>query len=119
MMRSDIEDERAHAARLVAILAQATPTHELLLRGQALEAATKMLLGHLAAAAAVEGPGSANEGGEAAVEHAASVIAVLAQNPDNHFGLVGQGLVPVLVQLLSLGVYCKLMISPKGRVGYS
>lgn len=39
----------------------------------------------------------------AVVEHAASVLAVMAQNPDTHFGLVGSGAVPLVVQMLGRG----------------
>jgi hypothetical protein len=39
----------------------------------------------------------------ATASHAACALSILAQNPDQHFGLVGCGAVPALVTALSSG----------------
>lgn len=46
-------------------------------------------------------------------EHAASVVAVLAQNPDMHFHVVGVGAVPALVPLLSAGKALYMLVAPR------
>ncbi|KAF5834660.1 armadillo-type protein [Dunaliella salina] len=78
------EEEQLHAARLTAILAQATPTHQMLQSHDVMDA----LLGLLQSSK------------PAVVEHAASVFSVLANNPATHFQVVGWGAVPLLVRLL-------------------
>eukprot|EP00798_Chlamydomonas_sp_ICE-L_P002958 gene2958-12964_t len=92
MMVEGSSNEQSHAARLMAILAQSTPTHGIILREGTISAVRSIL------------QGSGGEGGSTeaslAVEHAASVVAVLAQSPDTHFNLVGAGLVPVCIGLL-------------------
>jgi hypothetical protein len=44
------------------------------------------------------------------LEQAVGVVCMLSHNPDNHFLLVGEGLVPLLVPLLNRGeeilLYC-------------
>ncbi|KXZ46012.1 hypothetical protein GPECTOR_48g444 [Gonium pectorale] len=93
LVSTGCEEEAVHGCRLMAILAQATPTH-----GR---------FGELGVVSCLL-PLLRLSRGPAAAEHAASVVAVLSQNPDTHFGLVGAGAVPALVPLLTRG-------SPKCR----
>lgn len=79
---------QSHAARLLAILTQAPPTHQQVLERSE---AVPVLLRCLAAAT------------PSVVEHAASVVACMAQNPNTHFQLVNWGVVPQVVPLLSSG----------------
>jgi hypothetical protein len=37
------------------------------------------------------------------LEQAVGVVCMLVHNPDNHFAMVGEGLVPLLVSLLHKG----------------
>ncbi len=69
MMQTRNEDECLHAARLTAILAQSPPTHE-------------PLRTHNTTAALLPLVDSPNP---LVVEHACSVFAIMANNPDTHF----------------------------------
>jgi hypothetical protein len=54
-----------------------------------------------AAAAAASSPVSV--GPSLVLEQAVGVVCMLVHNPDNHFAMVGEGLVPLLVSLLHKG----------------
>ncbi|KAG2497524.1 hypothetical protein HYH03_004672 [Edaphochlamys debaryana] len=88
LLRRGCEDEQTHACRLLAILAQALPTHGTFKEAGVVAAVLPLLRGERGR-------------GPLVAEHAASVVAVLAQNPDMHFHIVGAGAVPALVPLLS------------------
>ncbi|KAG2431334.1 hypothetical protein HYH02_013324 [Chlamydomonas schloesseri] len=122
LVRRGSEEEQTHACRLLAILAQAVPTHgrfkELgvvqsvlpLLRGSRSPAPSGPFgLGAGGGSGGSSSPTSSPGASQVTIhtplvsEHAASVVAVLAQNPDMHFHVVGVGAVPALVPLLSAG----------------
>ncbi|GLC39927.1 hypothetical protein PLESTB_001820700 [Pleodorina starrii] len=92
LVRRGCEEEQTHACRLLAILAQAVPTHGRMKALGVVQAVLPLLRPTRGSAAAA-----------VVAEHACSVLAVLAQNPDMHFHLVGAGGVPALVPLLTTG----------------
>ncbi|KAG2423536.1 hypothetical protein HXX76_015283 [Chlamydomonas incerta] len=121
LVRRGSEEEQTHACRLLAILAQAVPTHGRFKELGVVQAVLPLLRGSHAPRGAhgvgADGGGGGGGGGGGSLpsspggsvhtplvsEHAASVVAVLAQNPDMHFHVVGVGAVPSLVPLLSAG----------------
>ncbi|GFR53251.1 hypothetical protein Agub_g16028, partial [Astrephomene gubernaculifera] len=92
--------ERAHSCRLLALLGQAAPTHGRFKELGVVEAVLPLLRWPPAA----PHPAHHAPGGDPGVgEHAASVLAVLAHNPDMHFHMVSCGVVPALLPLLANG----------------
>ncbi|GLI68495.1 hypothetical protein VaNZ11_012937 [Volvox africanus] len=90
LVQRGCDEEQTHACRLLAILAQAVPTHGRIKASGVVPAVLPLLQGSRGSGAVV-------------AEHATSVLAVLAQNPDMHFHIVGCGAVPAMVPLLSSG----------------
>ena len=98
--------EQAHAARLLAILAQADPTHGTMQAADVVAAVIRVLVKMEFAARSAAQRDGAHTGRRfgcresAVVEHVCCILAVLSQNPNTHFQMVGSGAVPVLVPLL-------------------
>ncbi|GIL90575.1 hypothetical protein Vretimale_17484 [Volvox reticuliferus] len=90
LVQRGCEEEQTHACRLLAILAQAVPTHGRIKASGVVPAVLPLLRG-------------ARGSGAVVAEHASSVLAVLAQNADMHFHIVGCGAVPAMVPLISNG----------------
>jgi hypothetical protein len=55
------------------------------------------------AAAAAAATSAVSVGPSLVLEQAVGVVCMLVHNPDNHFAMVGEGLVPLLVSLLHKG----------------
>ncbi len=142
LVRGGVEEEQTHACRLLAILAQAVPTHGRFKELQVGAAPPEGMLGSSWVHCVWRGDTGGMvthsilrpvhcvprliptwdynpscpfqvvsallpllRGGRSPMvsEHAASVVAVLAQNPDLHFNIVGCGAVPAMVPLLFSG----------------
>jgi hypothetical protein len=64
----------------------------------------------VAAAAAAAATSAVSVGPSLVLEQAVGVVCMLVHNPDNHFAMVGEGLVPLLVSLLHKGGQSSLLI---------